>query len=50
MAKGTVERRIENVFEGMFARAFKSGIKPMQIGRRLLQELPAELLSRHSES
>lgn len=42
MAKGTVERRIENVFEGMFARAFKSGIKPMQIGRRLLQVADAE--------
>ena len=42
MARGTVERRIENVFEGMFARAFKSGIKPMQIGRRLLQVADAE--------
>ena len=42
MAKGTVERRIENVFEGLFARAFKSGIKPMQIGRRLLQVADAE--------
>ena len=42
MAKGTVERRIENVFEGLFARAFKSSIKPMQIGRRLLQVVDSE--------
>ena len=42
MAKGTVERRFENVFEGLFARAFKSGIKPMQIGRRLLQVVDSE--------
>lgn len=42
MAKGTVERRIGNVFEGLFARAFKSSITPMQIGRRLLQTVDAE--------
>ena len=42
MAKGTVERSIENVFEGLFARAFKSGIKPLQLGRRLLQEVDQE--------
>ena len=42
MAKGTVERRIENVFEGLFARAFKSKVSPMQIGRRLLQTADAE--------
>lgn len=42
MAKGTVERRIENVFDGVFSRAFRSGIKPLQIGRRLLQVVDAE--------
>ena len=42
MAKGTVERRIENVFDGLFSRAFRSGIKPLQIGRRLLQVVDAE--------
>ena len=42
MAKGTVERSIENVFEGLFARAFKSGVKPLQLGRRLLQEVDQE--------
>lgn len=42
MAKGTVERSIENVFEGLFARAFKSGVKPLQLGRRLLQVVDQE--------
>ena len=42
MAKGAVERSIENVFEGLFARAFKSGVKPLQLGRRLLQEVDQE--------
>ena len=42
MAKGTVERRIENVFDGLFSRAFRSGIKPLQIGRRLLQVVDGE--------
>ena len=42
MAKGTVERRIENVFDGLFSRAFRSGIKPLQIGRRLLQVVDTE--------
>jgi hypothetical protein len=37
MAKGTVERSIENLFDGVFSRAFKSGVKPLHIGRRLLQ-------------
>ena len=41
MAKGTVERSIENVFDGVFSRAFKSGVKPLQIGRRLLQVVDA---------
>lgn len=42
MAKGTVERRFENLFEGLFARAFSSRVTPMQIGRRLLQTADAE--------
>ena len=42
MAKGTVERSIENIFDGVFSRAFKSGVKPLQIGRRLLQEVDSE--------
>lgn len=42
MAKGTLEHRIENIFEGLFARAFKSKVTPMQIGRRLLQTADSE--------
>lgn len=42
MAKGTLEHRIENIFEGLFARAFKSKVTPMQIGRRLLQVADSE--------
>jgi hypothetical protein len=42
MAKGTLERRFENLFEGLFARAFSSRVTPMQIGRRLLQTADAE--------
>jgi len=42
MAKGTVERSIENIFDGGFLRAFKSGVKPLQIGRRLLEVVDSE--------
>jgi hypothetical protein len=42
MAKGTVERFLENIFDGVFSRAFKSGVKPLQIGRRLLQVVDSE--------
>jgi len=42
MAKGAVERSFENIFDGLFSRAFKSGVKPLQIGRRLLQVVDAE--------
>jgi hypothetical protein len=41
MAKRTVEKSIENIFDGVFSRAFKSGVKPLQIGRRLLQVVDA---------
>ena len=37
MAKGTVERSIENIFTGLFTRAFKSSVTPLQLGRQLLQ-------------
>jgi hypothetical protein len=37
MAKGSVERSFENIFDGLFSRAFKSGVKPLQLGRKLLQ-------------
>lgn len=42
MAKGTVERSFENIFDGLFSRAFKSGVKPLQLGRRLLQVVDSE--------
>ncbi len=33
------ERRLERIVEGVFARAFKSGLRPIEIGRRLTREL-----------
>ncbi len=31
------ERRLERLVEGTFARAFKSGVKPVELGRRLMR-------------
>jgi hypothetical protein len=42
MAKRTVEKSIENIFDGLFSRAFKSGVKPLQLGRKLLQVVDSE--------
>ena len=42
MAKRTVERSLENIFDGLFSRAFKSGVKPLQLGRKLLQIVDSE--------
>jgi hypothetical protein len=33
------ERKLENMFEGAFARVFKSGLSPIEIGRRLTREM-----------
>lgn len=33
------ERRLENAVEGTFARVFKSGIRPIEIGRRVTREM-----------
>jgi hypothetical protein len=33
------ERRLERVVEGVFARAFRSGLQPIEIGRRLTREM-----------
>lgn len=33
------ERRLERIVEGVFARAFKSGLRPVEIGRRLTREM-----------
>ncbi len=42
MAKGSVERSFENIFDGLFSRAFKSGVKPLQLGRKLLEVVDEE--------
>ena len=33
------ERRLERMVEGVFARAFRSGIRPVELGRRLVREM-----------
>jgi hypothetical protein len=33
------ERRLERLVEGIFARAFRSGLQPVEIGRRLTREM-----------
>jgi hypothetical protein len=33
------ERRLERLVEGVFARAFKSGLSPVELGRRLVREM-----------
>lgn len=34
-----IERRLEALVEGVFSRAFRSGLQPVEIGRRLAREL-----------
>lgn len=36
------ERRLERMVEGAFARAFRSGLRPVELGRRLTREMDAE--------
>jgi len=33
------ERRLEHLVEGVFARLFKSGLRPIELGRRLVREM-----------
>ncbi|MFV1990375.1 MAG: FhaA domain-containing protein, partial [Acidimicrobiales bacterium] len=33
------ERRLERLVEGAFSRAFRSGLRPVQLGRRLVREM-----------
>ena len=33
------ERRLERMVEGVFARAFRSGLRPVELGRRLVREI-----------
>ena len=35
------ERRLERAVEGGFARVFRSGLKPIEVGRRLTKEMDA---------
>ncbi|MEM7338220.1 MAG: DUF3662 and FHA domain-containing protein [Actinomycetota bacterium] len=35
------EDRLERLVEGMFARAFRSGLQPVELGRRLIREMDA---------
>jgi hypothetical protein len=35
----TFETRLENLVEGAFSRAFKSGLRPVEIGRKLAREM-----------
>jgi hypothetical protein len=35
------ERRLENMVEGTFSRVFRSGLRPVEVGRRLTREMDA---------
>ncbi|MCX7621290.1 MAG: DUF3662 and FHA domain-containing protein [Acidimicrobiales bacterium] len=35
------ERRLESMVEGVFARVFRSGLRPIEIGRKLVREMDA---------
>lgn len=39
MALKGFERRVERMVEGTFARLFRSGIRPIELGRRLVREM-----------
>jgi hypothetical protein len=35
----SLEKRLEGIMEGFFARVFRSGLQPVEIGRRILREM-----------
>jgi len=39
MGIGGFERRLEHLVEGVFARVFRSGVRPVELGRRLAREM-----------
>ncbi len=41
MVLRSFEDRLERLVEGVFSRAFKSGLQPVEIGRRLVREMEA---------
>jgi len=42
MARKSLEKSMENAFDGVFSRLFGGGVRPLQIGRRLLAHVDAE--------
>ena len=41
MGLQSFERRLERMVEGVFAKAFRSGLQPVELGRRLTREMDA---------
>lgn len=41
MVLRSFERRLERLVEGVFARAFRTGLRPVELGRRLTREMDA---------
>lgn len=39
MGIGSFERRLENLVEGVFARVFRSEVRPVELGRRIAREM-----------
>tara|TARA_B100000214_G_C23959730_1_gene624625 strand:+ start:420 stop:1079 length:660 start_codon:yes stop_codon:yes gene_type:complete len=39
MARKNIENRLEKMVEGFFARLFKSGLRPIEIGKRILRTI-----------
>ena len=39
MGLGNFESRLERMVEGMFSRVFRSGVRPVELGRRLVREM-----------
>jgi hypothetical protein len=51
MALRDFEDRLERMVEGIFARAFRTGLQPVEIGRRLVKEIDAHrTIDAHSRS
>ena len=42
MGLQSFERRLERLVEGVFAKAFRSGLQPVELGRRLTREMDAK--------
>ena len=39
MGRNKIENRLEQMIEGFFARLFKSGLRPIEIGKRILRTI-----------